>query len=226
MGAEIDPSGELQQRSGRDAPREPRGAAGGGAEPAAERAEEQGPGEHAGEGEEAGRRRRQGDETQVFPLVVQILKLVLKRKEVSSKMAMTLGLFFKQIGDLVSSEMIEQALQRCYLDADSLESSKMEAVAANFDEIVKALDMQQLIKHVPSRESADAKVEEPEKPEKLEKSEKPEVKEAAKEEAAKPIKDEAKFLEILQTQAMGEELSEMVDQAGLEKDTRRRGGEA
>ena len=157
------------------------------------------------------------------------MKLVLKRKEVSSKMAMTLGLFFKQIGDLVSSEMIEQALQRCYLDADSLESSKMEAVAANFDEIVKALDMHQLIKHVPSRESADAKVEEPEKPEKLEKSEKsekPEVKEAAKKEAAKPIKDEAKFLEILQTQAMGEELSEMVDQAGLEKDTRRRGEEA
>ena len=219
MGAKIDRSGELQRRARRDAAGEPRGAAVGCAEPAAELAEEQGPGEPAGEGEEAGRRARWRDETQVFPLVVQIVKLVLKRKEVTSKMGITLGMFFKQIDDMVSTEMIEQALQRCYLDADSLDSAKMETVAANFDEIVKALDALQLIEHVPSRESADAKAEEPAKPAKPAEP----VKEEAKGEA-EPIKDEAKFLEILETHTMGQELSDLVEQAGLGKDTRR-GGE-
>lgn len=157
---------------------------------------------------------------QVFPLVVQIVKLVLKRKEVTSKMGITLGMFFKQIDDMVSTEMIEQALQRCYLDADSLDSAKMETVAANFDEIVKALDALQLIEHVPSRESADAKAEEAEEPAKPAEP----VKEEAKKEEAKPIKDEAKFLEILETHTMGQELSDLVEQAGLGKDTRR-GGE-
>lgn len=222
MGAKIERSGELQRRARRDAAGEPRGAAVGCAEPAAELAEEQGPGEPAGEGEEAGRRARWRDETQVFPLVVQIVKLVLKRKEVTSKMGITLGMFFKQIDDMVSTEMIEQALQRCYLDADSLESSKMEAVAANFDEIVKALDALQLIEHVPSRESADAKVEKVEKAAEPAKPVEP-VKEEAKkeEEEEKPIKDEAKFLEILETHTMGQELSDLVEQAGLGKDTRR-----
>lgn len=221
----IERSGELQRRARRDAAGEPRGAAVGCAEPAAELAEEQGPGEPAGEGEEAGRRARWRDETQVFPLVVQIVKLVLKRKEVTSKMGITLGMFFKQIDDMVSTEMIEQALQRCYLDADSLESSKMEAVAANFDEIVKALDALQLIEHVPSRESADAKVEKVEKAAEPAKPVEP-VKEEAKkeEEEEKPIKDEAKFLEILETHTMGQELSDLVEKAGLGKDTRR-GGE-
>lgn len=153
------------------------------------------------------------------------MKLVLKRKEVTSKMGITLGMFFKQIDDMVSTEMIEQALQRCYLDADSLESSKMEAVAANFDEIVKALDALQLIEHVPSRESADAKVEKVEKAAEPAKPVEP-VKEEAKkeEEEEKPIKDEAKFLEILETHTMGQELSDLVEKAGLGKDTRR-GGE-
>lgn len=151
--------------------------------------------------------------------MVQIVKLVLKRKEVTSKMGITLGMFFKQIDDMVSTEMIEQALQRCYLDADSLDSAKMETVAANFDEIVKALDALQLIEHVPSRESADAKAEEPAKPAKPAEP----VKEEAKGEA-EPIKDEAKFLEILETHTMGQELSDLVEQAGLGKDTRR-GGE-
>ena len=221
----IERSGEVQRRARRDAAGEPRGAAVGCAEPAAELAEEQGPGEPAGEGEEAGRRARWRDETQVFPLVVQIVKLVLKRKEVTSKMGITLGMFFKQIDDMVSTEMIEQALQRCYLDADSLESSKMEAVAANFDEIVKALDALQLIEHVPSRESADAKVEKVEKAAEPAKPVEP-VKEEAKkeEEEEKPIKDEAKFLEILETHTMGQELSDLVEKAGLGKDTRR-GGE-
>lgn len=157
--------------------------------------------------------------------MVQIVKLVLKRKEVTSKMGITLGMFFKQIDDMVSTEMIEQALQRCYLDADSLESSKMEAVAANFDEIVKALDALQLIEHVPSRESADAKVEKVEKAAEPAKPVEP-VKEEAKkeEEEEKPIKDEAKFLEILETHTMGQELSDLVEKAGLGKDTRR-GGE-
>lgn len=159
--------------------------------------------------------------------MVQIVKLVLKRKEVTSKMGITLGMFFKQIDDMVSTEMIEQALQRCYLDADSLESSKMEAVAANFDEIVKALDALQLIEHVPSRESADAKVEKAEEPAEPAKPAEP-VKEEAKkeeeEEKEKPIKDEAKFLEILETHTMGQELSDLVEKAGLGKDTRR-GGE-
>ena len=223
MGAKIERSGELQRRARCDAAGEPRGAAVGCAEPAAELAEEQGPGEPAGEGEEAGRRARWRDETQVFPLVVQIVKLVLKRKEVTSKMGITLGMFFKQIDDMVSTEMIEQALQRCYLDADSLESSKMEAVAANFDEIVKALDALQLIEHVPSRESADAKVEKVKKAAEPAKPVEP-VKEEAKkeeEEKEKPIKDEAKFLEILETHTMGQELSDLVEQAGLGKDTRR-----
>lgn len=169
--------------------------------------------------------------------MVQIVKLVLKRKEVTSKMAITLGMFFKQqIKDMVSTEMIEQALQRCYLDADSLESAKMETVAKNFDEIVKALDALQLIEHVPSRESADAKVEkaeEPAKPAKPAESANPAkpaepVKEEATKEATKEateqIKDEAKFLEILETHTMGQELSDLVEQAGVEKDTRR-GGE-
>ena len=160
--------------------------------------------------------------------MVQIVKLVLKRKEVTSKMGITLGMFFKQIDDMVSTEMIEQALQRCYLDADSLESSKMEAVAANFDEIVKALDALQLIEHVPSRESADAKVEKAEEPAKPAEPVKEEAKkeEAKKEEEEKekPIKDEAKFLEILETHTMGQELSDLVEKAGLGKDTRR-GGE-
>ena len=153
------------------------------------------------------------------------MKLVLKRKEVTSKMGITLGMFFKQIDDMVSTEMIEQALQRCYLDADSLESSKMEAIAANFDEIVKALDALQLIEHVPSRESADAKVEKVEKAAEPAKPVEP-VKEEAKkeEEEEKPIKDEAKFLEILETHTMGQELSDLVEKAGLGKDTRR-GGE-
>lgn len=224
MGAKIERSGELQRRTRRDAAGEPRGAAVGCAEPAAELAEEQGPGEPAGEGEEAGRRARWRDETQVFPLVVQIVKLVLKRKEVTSKMGITLGMFFKQIDDMVSTEMIEQALQRCYLDADSLESSKMEAVAANFDEIVKALDALQLIEHVPSRESADAKVEKVEKaaePAKPVEPVKEEAKKEEEEEKEKPIKDEAKFLEILETHTMGQELSDLVEQAGLGKDTRR-----
>ena len=154
------------------------------------------------------------------------MKLVLKRKEVTSKMGITLGMFFKQIDDMVSTEMIEQALQRCYLDADSLESSKMEAVAANFDEIVKALDALQLIEHVPSRESADAKVEKAEEPAKPAEPAEP-VKEEAKkeeeEEKEKPIKDEAKFLEILETHTMGQELSDLVEKAGLGKDTRRDG---
>lgn len=158
--------------------------------------------------------------------MVQIVKLVLKRKEVTSKMGITLGMFFKQIDDMVSTEMIEQALQRCYLDADSLESSKMEAVAANFDEIVKALDALQLIEHVPSRESADAKVEKAEEPAKPAEPAEP-VKEEAKkeeeEEKEKPIKDEAKFLEILETHTMGQELSDLVEKAGLGKDTRRDG---
>ena len=227
MGAKIERSGELQRRARRDAAGEPRGAAVGCAEPAAELAEEQGPGEPAGEGEEAGRRARWRDETQVFPLVVQIVKLVLKRKEVTSKMGITLGMFFKQIDDMVSTEMIEQALQRCYLDADSLESSKMEAVAANFDEIVKALDALQLIEHVPSRESADAKVEkaeEPAEPAKPAEAKKEEAKKEEEEEKEKPIKDEAKFLEILETHTMGQELSDLVEKAGLGKDTRR-GGE-
>ena len=162
----------------------------------------------------------------MFPLVVQIVKLVLKRKEVTSKMGITLGMFFKQIDDMVSTEMIEQALQRCYLDADSLESAKMEAVAANFDEIVKALDALQLIEHVPSRESADAKVEKAEEPAKPAKPAEPAKEEAKKEEEAKPIKDEAKFLEILETHTMGQELSDLVEQAGLEKDTRRGGAMA
>ena len=156
--------------------------------------------------------------------MVQIVKLVLKRKEVTSKMGITLGMFFKQIDDMVSTEMIEQALQRCYLDADSLDSAKMETVAANFDEIVKALDALQLIEHVPSRESADAKAEEAEEPAK---PAEPVKEEAKKEEAkgeAEPIKDEAKFLEILETHTMGQELSDLVEQAGLGKDTRR-GGE-
>lgn len=159
--------------------------------------------------------------------MVQIVKLVLKRKEVTSKMGITLGMFFKQIDDMVSTEMIEQALQRCYLDADSLESSKMEAVAANFDEIVKALDALQLIEHVPSRESADAKVEkaeEPEEPAKPAEAKKEEAKKEEEEEKEKPIKDEAKFLEILETHTMGQELSDLVEKAGLGKDTRR-GGE-
>ena len=39
--------------------------------------------------------------------MVQIVKLVLKRKEVTSKMGITLGMFFKQIDDMVSTEMIE-----------------------------------------------------------------------------------------------------------------------
>lgn len=152
------------------------------------------------------------------------MKLVLKRKEVTSKMGITLGMFFKQIDDMVSTEMIEQALQRCYLDADSLESSKMEAVAANFDEIVKALDALQLIEHVPSRESADAKVEKVEKaaePAKPVEPVKEEAKKEEEEEKEKPIKDEAKFLEILETHTMGQELSDLVEQAGLGKDTRR-----
>lgn len=152
------------------------------------------------------------------------MKLVLKRKEVTSKMGITLGMFFKQIDDMVSTEMIEQALQRCYLDADSLESSKMEAVAANFDEIVKALDALQLIEHVPSRESADAKVEkaeEPEEPAKPAEAKKEEAKKEEEEEKEKPIKDEAKFLEILETHTMGQELSDLVEKAGLGKDTRR-----
>ena len=148
-------------------------------------------------------------------------------------MGITLGMFFKQIDDMVSTEMIEQALQRCYLDADSLESSKMEAVAANFDEIVKALDALQLIEHVPSRESADAKVEKAEEPAKPAKPAEPVKEEAKKEEAKKeeakkeeeekekPIKDEAKFLEILETHTMGQELSDLVEKAGLGKDTRR-----
>lgn len=156
--------------------------------------------------------------------MVQIVKLVLKRKEVTSKMGITLGMFFKQIDDMVSTEMIEQALQRCYLDADSLESSKMEAVAANFDEIVKALDALQLIEHVPSRESADAKVEkaeEPEEPAKPAEAKKEEAKKEEEEEKEKPIKDEAKFLEILETHTMGQELSDLVEKAGLGKDTRR-----
>ena len=144
------------------------------------------------------------------------MKLVLKRKEVTSKMGITLGMFFKQIDDMVSTEMIEQALQRCYLDADSLESSKMEAVAANFDEI-----------HVPSRESADAKVEKAEEPAKPAEPVKEEAKkeEAKKEEEEKekPIKDEAKFLEILETHTMGQELSDLVEKAGLGQDTRRDG---
>ena len=159
--------------------------------------------------------------------MVQIVKLVLKRKEVTSKMGITLGMFFKQIDDMVSTEMIEQALQRCYLDADSLESSKMEAVAANFDEIVKALDALQLIEHVPSRESADAKVEkaeEPAEPAKPAEAKKEEAKKEEEEEKEKPIKDEAKFLEILETHTMGQELSDLVEKAGLGKDTRR-GGE-
>ena len=157
------------------------------------------------------------------------MKLVLKRKEVTSKMGITLGMFFKQIDDMVSTEMIEQALQRCYLDADSLESSKMEAVAANFDEIVKALDALQLIEHVPSRESADAKVEKAEEPAKPAKPAKPaeakkeEAKKEEEEEKEKPIKDEAKFLEILETHTMGQELSDLVEKAGLGKDTRRDG---
>ena len=152
------------------------------------------------------------------------MKLVLKRKEVTSKMGITRGMFFKQIDDMVSTEMIEQALQRCYLDADSLESSKMEAVAANFDEIVKALDALQLIEHVPSRESADAKVEkaeEPAEPAKPAEAKKEEAKKEEEEEKEKPIKDEAKFLEILETHTMGQELSDLVEQAGLGKDTRR-----
>lgn len=152
------------------------------------------------------------------------MKLVLKRKEVTSKMGITLGMFFKQIDDMVSTEMIEQALQRCYLDADSLESSKMEAVAANFDEIVKALDALQLIEHVPSRESADAKVEkaaEPAEPAKPAEAKKEEAKKEEEEEEEKPIKDEAKFLEILETHTMGQELSDLVEKAGLGKDTRR-----
>lgn len=149
------------------------------------------------------------------------MKLVLKRKEVTSKMGITLGLFFKQIDDMVSTEMIEQALQRCYLDADSLESSKMEAVAANFDEIVKALDALQLIEHVPSRESADAKVEKAEEPAKPAEAKKEEAKKEEEEEEEKPIKDEAKFLEILETHTMGQELSDLVEKAGLGKDTRR-----
>ena len=153
--------------------------------------------------------------------MVQIVKLVLKRKEVTSKMGITLGMFFKQIDDMVSTEMIEQALQRCYLDADSLESSKMEAVAANFDEIVKALDALQLIEHVPSRESADAKVEKVKKAAEPAKPVKEEAKKEEEEEKEKPIKDEAKFLEILETHTMGQELSDLVEQAGLGKDTRR-----
>lgn len=153
--------------------------------------------------------------------MVQIVKLVLKRKEVTSKMGITLGMFFKQIDDMVSTEMIEQALQRCYLDADSLESSKMEAVAANFDEIVKALDALQLIEHVPSRESADAKVEKAEEPAKPAEAKKEEAKKEEEEEKEKPIKDEAKFLEILETHTMGQELSDLVEKAGLGKDTRR-----
>ena len=169
-----------------------------------------------------------GAERQVFPLLVQIVKLLLKRNTVTAKMAIALGVFFKQVSDVVSEEMVEQALQRCYLDADALESAKMDAVAANFAELVKALDTLQVIHHVPSREAAEAQAQAPAESavesEKPEKSEKPAEK--AEKPAEKPIKDEAKFLELLKSRAMGDELNEMVAQAGLENDTRRGGGEA
>ena len=54
-----------------------------------------------------------GAERQVFPLLVQIVKLLLKRNTVTAKMAIALGVFFKQVSDVVSEEMVEQALQRC-----------------------------------------------------------------------------------------------------------------
>ena len=159
----------------------------------------------------------------MFPLVVQMLKLVLKRNAVTTQTAITLGRFFKQISDIVSGEMIEQALQRCYLDADSIEAARMETVAANFNEVVKSLANLQLIQHVPSRkpaEESDGQAEKAAEPEKQEKQEKQE--EAKTEE--QPIKDEAKFLELLQSHTLGQELWDLVENAGLENDTRLKGG--
>lgn len=119
--------------------------------------------------------------------------------------------------DVVDKETVESALQQCYLDASRTVSQKKCDVAnfkSNFVALVKLLSENGVIDHVPSFNK--------EKKEEV-KEEKKEVKEEAK--VAKQGVDpalEKRFLAVLSTNLLGDELTEKVKEAGLPQEPRRR----
>ena len=113
--------------------------------------------------------------------------------------------------DVVDKETVESALQQCYLDASRTVSQKKCDVAnfkSNFVALVKLLSENGVIDHVPSFN-------------KEKKEEVKEEKKEVKEEGVDPAL-EKRFLAVLNTNLLGDELTEKVKEAGLPQEPRRR----
>lgn len=135
----------------------------------------------------------------------------------------------KNASDVVTKDMIEEALQKCYLDPKAV-SSNLNKLADNFLVVVKVFAENELISHVPSfektEEETDIKVGEDRDSDyqnsPSEELKKEAVKNSQEEDKAseKTLSEKAKadFKALLDSNLMGEDLGNKAMEMNLEKD--------
>lgn len=111
--------------------------------------------------------------------------------------------------ETVAIEDIEDAIQRCYLDAATYEEP-LDVLERNFAELVAQLNVYKLINHLPSYEPVEEKAEE----KAVEKAVVEEVKEVVAKSGIKEA-DKETFLKVLNSNLMGDELADEMANAGL-----------
>ncbi len=117
------------------------------------------------------------------------------------------------VNDFIEVSDIDNCIQRCYLDATTFDASITD-LEKNMNELVKSLDMYHLIQHLPTYEQSQvssqvtSEVTSTETP-----KETPKEKENVISE-----EDKKKFLDILNGNAMGDELADQMKEVKLPQD--------
>ena len=147
-------------------------------------------------------------------MIYHIMNTVLRQSPVDDRYIYSVAMFLTRVKDFVNPTMIENGVQMCYLKSNEI-SNDVASLEDGFAALTKVLEENELIEHLASL-SPSAPTSQPE-PSKEEKA--PEKKEEQVE-AVTPLNEE-KFINLLKTNKMGEELSEEAAGLDLAKDPRK-----
>ena len=144
-------------------------------------------------------------------MVYHIMNTVLRQSPLDDRYMYSVAMFLTRVKDIVNPTMIENGVQKCYLKSNEI-SSDVKSLEEGFAALTKVLADNDLIIHLPSlAPSAPTSQPEPSKEEKAPEKGEEQV------EAVAPVNEE-KFIDLLKTNKMGEELSEEAAGLNLTKD--------
>ena len=151
-------------------------------------------------------------------MMYYIMSTVLRQSPLDDRYLYSVAMFLTRVKDFVNPMMIEDAIQKCYLKFSEI-SSDAKSLEKGFAALTKVLAEHDLIAHLPSLAPSAPSAPSAQPPEPSAEEKVPEKRDEQVESVA-PLNEE-RFINLLETNKMGEELSEEAAGLNLVKDPRK-----